>query len=423
MAVDERAGAHHEDASSAVGRHGWWRRPARRNHRRALLAGAVVALAVAAATGLAFSRPETTVSRAGYEQTGRLSYTASVGRSSIYGPAGLSSGQPVYSVAVKNLHVAFRYRLQSARPVSVSGTERLVAEMSNGQGVVRTIPLVHKTAFRGGQFVATAVLPIATLKHLASVFEGAVGAQLNASSYSVTFKPTVVVTGKLAGAPLLASFHPSIPFTYTGGVLAPSLSGGPTNYLGAPAPASHAAAPKPRPQLSSTKAGTVQLGGSHAVDLFGSLTVAHARLVSLVALALFLALALLAGRSFARARATREERDRIASRHRAVLVPVATFPAAPEVTIVEIDSFPGLLRIARRLECPILSESGPGPGAYAVVDNGTVYRYRSRPLPAGDEAARAPAAEPADVVREGFGARVDRSTPSMPVPVWRAERA
>ncbi len=69
-----------------------------------------------------------------------------------------------------------------------------------------------------------------------------------------------------------------------------------------------------------------------------------------------------------------EERVRIAARYRSALVEIDMLGLPTGATLVQVSSFDGVLQMAKRLECPVLRESGEVE-RYVVVDNGTVYEY------------------------------------------------
>ena len=53
-----------------------------------------------------------------------------------------------------------------------------------------------------------------------------------------------------------------------------------------------------------------------------------------------------------------EERVRIAARYRSALVEIDMLGLPTGATLVQVSSFDGVLQVAKRLECPVLHESG-----------------------------------------------------------------
>ena len=112
----------------------------------------VLAACAALCAGVAWSRPLTTPSVIAYTQSGHLSYAAPASATSIYGTAGVTTGQPVYANAVQKLNVTYSYDIESSAVVELAGTAQLVATIDNGQGIVRRIPLQPTTAVKGTRF-------------------------------------------------------------------------------------------------------------------------------------------------------------------------------------------------------------------------------------------------------------------------------
>ena len=91
-----------------------------------------------------------------------------------------------------------------------------------------------------------------------------------------------------------------------------------------------------------------------------------------------LALCALVGLSLLRDTKDKDEDVRIAARYASLLVDVTSLPSSVEVVTVPLSTIDDLVAVARRLEAPILHESGATP-TYAVIDNGVLYTYRTGP--------------------------------------------
>lgn len=117
------------------------------------------------------------------------------------------------------------------------------------------------------------------------------------------------------------------------------------------------------------------------------LPVSRARVGSLaVLLAALLVLGLL-GWPLLREANSDDERARIATRYRSSIIEANAVQTHAGVVVVQLGSFDGLLHVARRLECPILHWQDVGD-VYAVVDNSTLYRYRTAAAPSPGPAHR-----------------------------------
>jgi hypothetical protein len=286
------------------------------------------------------------------------------------------TGQPVYSNSVSDLTVAYAYGLRSAQRAAVSGTEQLVATIDNGQGVVRSFALQPPTPFRGDGFRTAGVLHLSDLQSAASAFEQMASVD-GSATYVVTIAPDVTVRGHIAGQVLGASFDHPAQFNYrpattiAAGVLSPIHSAGrPGTSSGGAASVPSAAGTGP---ITATANGSVTAPGGRPARLFLGLSVQQARIAAPILLAGALLGVYLVGRRLLREITARDERRRISARHGGAMVDVDALPPALTST-VEVSSFEGLLKVARRLGSPLLHQSGK-TSIYAVVDGATVYRY------------------------------------------------
>jgi hypothetical protein len=286
----------------------------------------------------------------------------------VYGSGGLSTGEPVYGSVVKTFVITYSYQLKTDAPAAVHGTEQLVAKISNGQGLARSIPLQAAVSpFTGEQFVATATINMATLRGAAAAFDQ-VGGNLGSGTYAVAIAPSVSLSGRIGPTPVNASFDAPINFSYTSGTLLPGGSGA------APGAA------QGQPNLAASSSGAVSVPAGEAATLLFGLSVSELRIASLVLLVFALLLGAIVGWPLLRQATSDDERARIAARYGSLIVEAEAVSAHSGVVVVELDSFDDLLRVARRLECPILHWAEAGD-IYAVVDSGALYRSRGRLVP------------------------------------------
>ena len=61
-----------------------------------------------------------------------------------------------------------------------------------------------------------------------------------------------------------------------------------------------------------------------------------------------------------------------------MLIDVKSLPGSVEVVVVPLSTMGDLVEVARRLEAPILHETGT-VDSYGVIDNGVLYTYRPVP--------------------------------------------
>jgi hypothetical protein len=283
----------------------------------------------------------------------------------VYGSDGVTTGDPVYGSAVSALTVSYSYQFETAAAHSLNGTEHLVATISNGQGLTRTIALQPSvTRFIGESFTATGTLKLAALQSAAAAFAKAVGGY-GSNTYAVAIAPSVSLHGRLGSAPLNASFDSPVSFSYSGGNLLPSVSGASSGAGG-------------QASFASSSTGSVSVPAGQPATLLLRLSVSNARIASLVVLLASLLLGGLAGWPLLREATSEDERARIAARYGSSIIEAEAVAAHAGVVVVELGSFEGMLQVAHRLECPILHWGDVGD-VYAVVDSGTLYRYRTGP--------------------------------------------
>lgn len=332
---------------------------------------AAVALAAALLAAFAWNRPTTATSTIGYQQSGFLSYTAPTSPTSIYGSAGVQTGQPVYTQLVQTLDVTYTYQLTSSAPSTLHGTEQLVAVLTKGAGFTRTVALQSPTPFKGDKFTAAATLHLTTLEAMVAAFNKFTAD--NANTYSVTISPHVTVQGRLGTEPLKTDFDQATRFQLNETTLTPSATTQ-TNAQGS-GPTGETVAGRIGRPIVSTASGSVKIPSARQATLFAGLPVLDARWISLSVLALALFSEVLVAWPLIQKVRSDDERVRIATKLSSSLVEVASLPPSPD-SVVELRSFDGLEQVSRKLECPLLHLRSEAADEYAVVDNGTVYLYR-----------------------------------------------
>ncbi|MGC1908785.1 MAG: DUF5305 family protein, partial [Candidatus Dormiibacterota bacterium] len=284
-------------------------------------------------------------------------------------------GGPVYGEYISNLNVTYAYHFQAAVPAVLHGTEQLVARISNGQGISRTVAIQPlPITFSGSHFSSSGTLSLAALSSLAHAFDSAAGLQAGDGSYTVSILPSIEVHGELAGRALRTAFSPSAVFTYSSANLIPGGTGG-------------------KPNFNPTSGGSVVQPDGRVATMFFGITVANARVGTLALLAAALLLLGIVGYPLLRQATSSDERARIGARYGALAVEAGAVDAKAGLVGVELDSFEGLVQVSRRLQCPILHWEDQGD-VYAVVDSGTLYRYTINPTAEGAPGRQAWKSEP-----------------------------
>ena len=338
--------------------------------RGASSAIAVLSVALIASSALAvfaFARPETAnVERpVTYEQQGAFSYAAEAeGDKAVYGPDGLTTGDPVYLRLADSLEVAFDYALDSSAPISGSGTIGLSATIFDADGWERVFEIAPPAAFEGGQGRAAGTLDLARLRALVRDLQRATGVERD--SYSVSVQAGVQGEADLSGRAVELTFEPVLPFVLT--ELELQLSPGETGI----------------DELIEPVGGgpvTVSRPAPNDLPLFGldvpprtfrsvAVGIAVTTLLSLAVLWLVL-----------RRLGRRAEHERIASRYGRLLVSVD--PTADEALAraIEVDSIETLMLLAGHYDQVVLHGERDGGHTYFFRDNGATYRYRVQAPP------------------------------------------
>lgn len=331
----------------------------------------VAAICFLALGVLSFTRPTTRAinGKIPYTQSGSFTYQAPVSPKSPYGVSLLTTGDPVLLGMVPSLTLGFTYQLSSLLPTTVSGTEQLVAVVSNN-GFSRVLPLQQTPQTISGQTFSVKVpLNSAALMNLATnvdtVSGGAIGQQAN-----VAILPQVHLHVTMGQYAIKANFNPPLNFSLTGSIL--QLSSSSPNSTSTSATLS---------QLKPVQNGNVLYPSRAAallpLDLIHP-SVASGRGVALGGLLICLALALIL--AWPLKYASKDEVRLIDARYGPRLLPVARISLTGGA-LVEVESMAVLTSIANRYKAAVLHQREDGKDSYAVLDNGVVYRYQPVLIP------------------------------------------
>jgi hypothetical protein len=252
--------------------------------------------------------------------------------------------------------VRFTYRVHSALPSAFSGSAKLDAVLSDGNGWERRLVLAPARHFQGNRVVLAGKLDLRSLTDAVHRFEAQTG--VHNSVYELDLAPRVHVRGVAGGRLVRNSFAPSLSFALDD--LQLQLARPPTGV-----------APKPRVQTKVTSgARTVQ----STVALFGlRARVTVARRLSLLIAGGGIAVALAGWILFRRRRRDGEVAE-IERRYGDLIVAVETGGRTPgsERRVATIEA---LVRIAERYDRLVLHEEHGGGHSFLVDDAGLVYRY------------------------------------------------
>ena len=337
--------------------------------RTALLGASIALLLFGLLALVAWRAPDTQAapSAQAYEHAGSFSYSAGVRPSIVYPDGRLETGDAAFTRLVRRLDVAFDYRFETRRRHDVRGGIALDAVIGDGSGWERTVTLDSVAPFDGGAARTQGVLDLRRLEALGARMRALTGS--STSTFTVTLRPRVQVSGYAGSAVLDETFAPELRFVLD--PLALRLESG-----------DQRSALEPREQGSVLEQRDAAIGVGKL-----SLPVAEARALSALGVAVALLVALGAAVLLVR-RVDGSEADRIEARYGDRIVPGATvIPDSRWVT--DLPDFDSLLRLADRYDRVVLRTVEGSRHAYLVDDGVAVYRYH-----AGSDAAGAPGLSP-----------------------------
>lgn len=364
------ASAEREDSPASRSRadrgHGAPRRPNRVGGNALPVLAGVAAVSLVLGVVLFALSPTTNEERdVVYEHSGTFSYEGRVPQDGIpvYGRSRIETGDPVYLELTRQIQVGFDYAFDTPAIAELSGTARLVAEVSDVNGWRRVVELAPPVSFEGGTIALTGELDLDALRAMTGELEHLTGVERD--HYTVTVRPEITLEGTLAGLSLTERFAPELRFFLDPNQLQlePEGSAPPGEEVADPV---HPAAGG----LLKTEVSEPRAFSAFGVELgLGPLRAA-------VAVAFALALAGLLAIQIGRARSARRgEAAFIESRYGQWLVPVQVGAGAPTGRTVEVETFDSLVRLATHYGHVVLHEEREGSHAYSVEENGVTYRY------------------------------------------------
>jgi signal peptidase I len=316
----------------------------------------VVLLAAAGVFGLlalsAFARPAklNLLDRSVYTQRGSFDYSGTASSSVAYENDRVRSGDPLFFNLLHDVSVGFEYKLDAADARDVRGTAALSAVLADGRGWRRTIVLEPQTSFTGSAVALRGTLDLDRIQSLLHLFQEQTGVE--GDSYSLRIVPRVQARGVVADAPVSTSYAPALAFRVD------------TNGMQLDTKSLDRSDPGALPRTVS----------NHLPKLLFGLPVGMARLIGGLGLLAALAGALLAYLRITRGR-SRDEAAWIEARYGSLLVSGSARHRLWDETVVTVDSFDALARIARTHDRLVLHERVDGGHLYSLEDAGVLYRY------------------------------------------------
>jgi hypothetical protein len=343
-------------------------------NRTVVLSLVGVLLAVSAALlFVGFTRPELKLSPLAnaYQQAGSFSYTAAeTHTSTVYPASGATTGDPLYPSLVKIVNFTFNYQFHSELPHRISGTIGLRAVLySQVDTWAREFVVTPATPFHGDIAELNSRLPLAPLLALMGTVSTSSGIPEDTFVADVT--PFIHIKGHVNGTPIDEKFAPALPFQVTRNAItldasvAPAVPG--ATYV-APTEASSIKA-----ALNPITSYTIPyLADNYVTVAKYTFTVARVRRAGEIIAGL--ALVVFAGQLVARRRRNHVTNEAlVAYQLHSFVVPVDSLSSLDGQSVIEVESFADLAKLAQYLERPILVETRAPKRLYALDDD--LHRY------------------------------------------------
>jgi hypothetical protein len=172
---------------------------------------AMLAITALAVGGLAFTRPleRQTITEIPYEHEGVFGYSASA-PPGIYDAPEVASGEPIFRALIDAFDVRFDYAFHSKAQYSASGTARLQAELSTGNGWKRTFELQPATSFDGPATALSGRVELTELQRVIDRMQTETG--IEARQYTLTIQPEIALAASVGGQPVSERFAPAMSF-------------------------------------------------------------------------------------------------------------------------------------------------------------------------------------------------------------------
>jgi signal peptidase I len=323
----------------------------------AALAIAALALAVAA-----FTHPitRTLMKDIQYQQKGQFSYSAPHSdKLSIYAPAGLQTGEPVFHQLIHSFNVQFDYQILSDTPITSQGTVRLIAELNAMDGWHQILELQPSIPFTGSKVSVSGIVNLDAIQATLDDLQLQTGVQRQ--DYTVLIVPQISINGTIGSQAISENFAPQLQFQVDPlemQMIRPDPSG-------------------PNPIFPATNELLKSpYSEPNTLSILGlKLQVLSARWISIIVLVLALgALASLVVLIYRQMQAEGEP-ARIQRKYASLLVNVSKGPPARDANVRDVETMEDLTRLAEKANLPILHAVKGLDNIYFLQDSEITYRY------------------------------------------------
>lgn len=328
------------------------------NFQSALIVSGVVALVFLGLCLMAFARPvnKATTASVPYTQHVTFGYSAGAPAGPAYPDGVVSTGAPIFLQLVHRLNVGIRYRVDTDAQHKLAGTESVMLRVSGPTGWSRDVELVPPTPFAGDATRTHVTIDLRALQSLLTQMESETGVAAGIG-YTYAIVPDVHLHGAVAGQRVVSAFAPSLNLEVQSLQLQPSSSLSPSQ--------------RGTVSTAATSLNTFDVAG-HRASVSAVRSIALIGFLLSAASALLLTALVVRGRSF-------NETARIHARHGHMIVPIAGTADDLAWAPFDVPNFKALVRLAENSERLILHYRETGGDTYLVNDEGTIYRYRTKP--------------------------------------------
>lgn len=340
------------------------------SHLLAVLTGSLIAALLFLGLGVvALAQPlrKTSHIRTPYTQQVHFAYRATAPAGAVYPTGTVATGDPIFVQLVHRVRFMIDYRLATAAPHELQGTEQVFLTLGGPSGWSRSLPLGPQRRFAGPAMRTQVTVDLPSVQSLINRVQQLTGVSAGAG-YTLAVAPHVHIRGELGGQGIDASFAPALSFQLGSLQLQPSSASTP------------GAAPQSGAGLNPSQAGAVSTAkstGNTLTVLGQGFSIVILRWVAVMGFLLAAALTLFTAvlkrlRPF-------DEAARIQADYGHLIVPVVLGPDGLGSPPVDVPTIAALARLAESGQRLILHSRNDRRDTYLVNDEGTVYRYRADP--------------------------------------------
>jgi signal peptidase I len=311
--------------------------------------------------GIAYSRPATREikSKIVYVQEGELNYSSEE-QALIYNSAKIKTGDPVYTNLMCEVQFVFNYGFSSMdlseeERSELTGEYQIDVRLSDVDGWNRSYQMVPVTKFAGDQFQSELDIDICNMQTIFLDKETKTGVEIRA--YDLTILPSVSISGSVQRVSFRDSFEPSIHFQIDRSLLR---------------------FPEEGRYLNMNKDGIISVKRitENIISIFGRFfPISQVKNFAAILLGTALLASIYPAQSLLR-EIRRSDSSRIHALHQSLLIDVEPGSLAVKgTTVIEVDQFADLLKLAERYGAMIFHETGKDFHRYSIQDDQTLFQY------------------------------------------------